>query len=89
MTSPIRFSPVGRSSHRGMHRLHVPGVAVRFSTGRSITAGFGVTSVEHPLRSTADSSFSRLDHKEFVGTLAMRLVEMASLIWTRRSALFA
>jgi len=60
-----------------MQRLHVPGAAVGLLfQGQERYAGFGVTSVEHPLPVNADTLFQIGSiTKTFVGTAAMRLVE--------------
>src|SRR5262245_56144915 len=64
-----------------MERLHVPGVVVGvLQEGREQIAGFGVTSIEHPLPVTADTLFQIGSiTKTFTGTLVMRLVEQGKL----------
>lgn len=64
-----------------MRRLHVPGVAVGvLHHGQEHAAGFGVTSIENPLPVNAGTLFQVGSiTKTFVGTAAMRLVEMGKL----------
>ncbi len=64
-----------------MQHFHVPGVVLGlWHDGAEHTAGFGVTSIEHPLPVTADT-LAQIGSitKTFTGTLAMRLVEMGQL----------
>lgn len=71
-----------RDQIRGdMERLHVPGVAVGvWHKGREMVAGFGVTSVAHPLPVTGDTYYQIGSiTKTFVATAVMRLVEMGTL----------
>src|SRR5512136_1989104 len=72
---------LGGQVTEAMQRLHVPGVAVGvLHNGREQVAGFGVTSVENPLPVNADTLFQIGSiTKTFVGTAAMRLVEMGKL----------
>ena len=60
-----------------MKRLHVPGVSIGiWHKSKEYTAGFGVTSLEHPLPVTADTLFQTGSiSKTFTGTLLMMLVE--------------
>ncbi len=62
-------------------RLKVPGVAVGvWHNGQALTAGFGRTSVENPLRITPDTLFQVGSiSKTFTATALMRLVEMGAL----------
>jgi CubicO group peptidase (beta-lactamase class C family) len=64
-----------------MERYHVPGVALGvIHSNQEFTAGFGVTSVEHPLPVDADTLFQiGSTTKTFTATLAMRLVETGKL----------
>lgn len=64
-----------------MARLHVPGVAVGLlHEGEEHAAGFGVTSVEHPLPVDAGTLFQIGSiTKTATGTLIMRLVEQGRL----------
>jgi CubicO group peptidase (beta-lactamase class C family) len=66
---------------RLMRRLHVPGVAVGLRRGdETFTKGFGVTNVDHPVPVDEATLFQIGSiTKTFVGTLAMRLVEMGKL----------
>jgi CubicO group peptidase (beta-lactamase class C family) len=75
------FRRMGNQVIEAMQRLYVPGVAVGvLHKGQEHCAGFGVTSVEHPLPVNADTLFQiGLLTKTFVGTAAMRLVEMGQL----------
>jgi CubicO group peptidase (beta-lactamase class C family) len=64
-----------------MGELNVPGVAVGIRHGEEMfTRGFGVTNVDHPVE-VDDSTLFQIGSitKTFVGTLAMRLVEMGKL----------
>jgi CubicO group peptidase (beta-lactamase class C family) len=64
-----------------MERLKVPGVAVGvLCDGQEHIAGFGVTSVEHPLPITEDTLFQIGSiTKTFTATAIMRLVEMGKI----------
>jgi CubicO group peptidase (beta-lactamase class C family) len=64
-----------------MTEFHVPGATVGvFHEGDEWTAGFGVTSVEHPLPVDADTLFQiGSTTKTITGTVAMRLVEEGRL----------
>ena len=75
------FRQLGDQVIEAMQRLHVPGVAVGIlHEGQEHYAGFGVTSVEHPLLVNAETLFQIGSiTKTFVGTAAMRLVEMGQL----------
>ena len=59
----------------------VPGVAVGIlHRGETVTAGFGVTNVDHPLSVTDETLFQIGSiTKTFTGTAIMRLVEMGKL----------
>ncbi len=72
---------LGEQVIEAMQRVQVPGVAVGvLHNGQEHVAGFGVTSVEHPLPVNADTLFQIGSiTKTFVGTAAMRLVEMGKL----------
>jgi CubicO group peptidase (beta-lactamase class C family) len=64
-----------------MKELNIPGVAVGVRHGDDLfTGGLGVTNVNHPLE-VDDSTLFQIGSitKTFVGTLAMRLVEMGKL----------
>jgi CubicO group peptidase (beta-lactamase class C family) len=53
-----RFRRVCETIVQHMRRLHVPGVAIGIADGGAEhTAGFGVTSIEHPLAVDADTLF--------------------------------
>jgi CubicO group peptidase (beta-lactamase class C family) len=64
-----------------MKKRGVPGVAVgMLYKGEMVTAGFGVTNVEHPLPVTDETLFQIGSiTKTFTGTAMMRLVEMGKL----------
>jgi CubicO group peptidase (beta-lactamase class C family) len=63
-----------------MEGLGVPGVAVGIVHGDEDAAGFGVTSLENPLRVDADTLFQIGSiTKTFTATAAMRLVEAGRL----------
>jgi CubicO group peptidase (beta-lactamase class C family) len=75
------FSALHEQIEAVMRDLHVPGVAVGLiHAGQEHTAGFGITNVNHRLPVTADTLFQIGSiTKTFVGTLAMRLVELDKL----------
>ena len=64
-----------------MKRLEVPGVAIGiWHKGREHAAGFGITSVEHPLPVTPDTLFQTGSiSKTFTGTLLMMLAEQGKV----------
>ena len=64
-----------------MKRLNVPGVAIGIChKGVEWTAGFGVTSIEHPLAITPDTLFQTGSiSKTFTGTLLMMLTEQGKV----------
>ena len=64
-----------------MKRLDVPGVAIGiYYKGKEYAAGFGITSVEHPLPVTADTLFQTGSiSKTFTGTLIMMLVDQGKV----------
>jgi CubicO group peptidase (beta-lactamase class C family) len=76
-----KFDTISRHIVKEMKRLKVPGVAVGiYHKGKEYTAGFGVTSVEHPLPVTADTLFQTGSiSKTFTGTLMMMLVEQGKV----------
>jgi CubicO group peptidase (beta-lactamase class C family) len=80
-TKDSKFSPIGKLIVREMKRLQVPGVAIGIYTkGEEFTAGFGVTSVEHPLPVTPDTLFQTGSiSKTFTGTVIMQLVEQGKI----------
>jgi CubicO group peptidase (beta-lactamase class C family) len=73
--------PLAERVAEAMARLHVPGVAVGLVLdGQEHAAGFGVTSVEHPLPVDADTLFQiGSTTKTVTATVAMRLVEHGRL----------
>lgn len=75
------FDQLGDLITDAMPRFRVPGVAVGIlHEGEEYTAGFGVTSVEHPLSVDAGTLFQIGSvSKTFTATLAMRLVEEGRL----------
>src|SRR5215470_11498553 len=64
-----------------LKRFNVPGVAVGiYSDGREFAAGFGVTSIRHPLAVDEKTLFQiGSNTKTFVATIAMLLVEAGKL----------
>ncbi len=76
-----KFRKVAKKIVSEMRRLEVPGVAVGiYHKGRERTAGFGITSVEHPLPVTPDTLFQTGSiSKTFTGTLLMMLVEQGKV----------
>ncbi|MCI0394103.1 MAG: beta-lactamase family protein [Chloroflexi bacterium] len=65
----------------GMERLVIPGLAIGIlHQDQEYAAGFGVTSVDHPLPVTAETLFQIGSiTKTFLATAAMRLVEMGQM----------
>jgi CubicO group peptidase (beta-lactamase class C family) len=76
-----RFRRVCEAIVQHMRRLHVPGVAIGIADGEAEhIAGFGVTSIEHPLAVDADTLFQiGSTTKTVTGTMVMRLVEQGKL----------
>ena len=76
-TTDLKFVTITRLIRREMKRLQVPGVAIGiYHKGNEYAAGFGVTSVEHPLPVTVDTLFQTGSiSKTFTGTVIMMLVE--------------
>ena len=75
------FEQIGELIKQEMARLHVPGVAVGvYAAGQEFLAGFGVTSVDHPLPVDADTLFQiGSTTKTLTATAVMRLVEAGKL----------
>ena len=75
------FKELGATVTDAMQQYHVPGVAVGVQhEGHEHTAGFGVTTVKHPLQVDGDTLFQiGSTTKTFTATLVMRLVEMGKL----------
>ncbi|MBI4474816.1 MAG: beta-lactamase family protein [Acidobacteria bacterium] len=76
-----RFERVADLVAQKMVEYGVPGVALGVShEGKTITRGFGVVSVDNPLRVTDETLFQIGSiSKTFTGTLVMRLVEEGKL----------
>jgi CubicO group peptidase (beta-lactamase class C family) len=76
-STDTKFSTIGRFILKEMKRLKVPGVAIGiYNGGEELTAGFGITSVEHPLPVTVDTLFQTGSiSKTFTGTVIMQLVD--------------
>ncbi len=72
-----KFRKITKKIVAEMKRLDVPGAAIGiYHKGKELTAGFGVTSVEHPLPVTPDTLFQTGSiSKTFTGTLLMMLAE--------------
>ncbi|GAB4455768.1 MAG: serine hydrolase domain-containing protein [Anaerolineales bacterium] len=72
-----KFRKITKKIVAEMKRLDVPGAAIGiYHKGKELTAGFGVTSVEHPLPVTPDTLFQTGSiSKTFTGTLFMMLAE--------------
>lgn len=72
-----KFKTIARKIVAEMKRLDVPGVSIGiWHRRKEHTAGFGVTSVEHPLPITADTLFQVGSiSKTFTGTMLMQLAE--------------
>lgn len=77
MVADRRFEELCELVRRRIEEVGVPGAAVGvWYGGVERTAGFGVTSVEHPLEVTPQTLFQIGSiTKTFTGTLALRLVE--------------
>jgi CubicO group peptidase (beta-lactamase class C family) len=80
-TANTNFGMIGKFIVKEMKRLQVPGVALGiYHQGEELAAGFGVTSVEHPLPITVDTLFQTGSiSKTFTGTVIMQLVEQGKL----------
>src|SRR5512138_124350 len=76
-----KFRKITQKIVSEMKRLKVPGVSIGiWHKGKEFTAGFGVTSLEHPLPVTADTLFQTGSiSKTFTGTLLMMLVEQGKI----------
>jgi CubicO group peptidase (beta-lactamase class C family) len=76
-----KFGTITRYIRKEMRRLQVPGVSIGiYHNGKEYAAGFGVTSVEHPLPVTVDTLFQTGSiSKTFTGTLIMMLVEKGKI----------
>lgn len=76
-----KFRKIAKKIVSEMRRLDVPGVAIGiWHKGREHTAGFGITSVEHPLPVTPDTLFQTGSiSKTFTGTVLMTLVEQGKV----------
>lgn len=76
-----KFQRLGETIRGEMKRLKVPGAALGvYHNGQEYAAGFGRTSVEHPLRITPDTLFQVGSiSKTFTGTILMRLAEQGQL----------
>ena len=72
-----KFKKIAQKIVSEMKRLEVPGVAIGiWNQGKEYSAGFGITSVEHPLPVTPDTLFQTGSiSKTFTGTLMMILAE--------------
>jgi CubicO group peptidase (beta-lactamase class C family) len=75
------FQKLCTGIQKDMKRLRIPGVAVGvWHSGRELTAGFGITSIENPLRVTADTLFQVGSiSKTFTGTMLMQLAEQGKV----------
>lgn len=76
-----KFRKIAQKIVSEMKRLRVPGVSIGiWHKGKEYTAGFGITSVEHPLPVTADTLFQTGSiSKTFTGTVIMQLVEQGKI----------
>jgi len=76
-----KFRKISKKIVSEMKRLDVPGVAVGiYHKGKEWTAGFGVTSLEHPLPVTPDTLMQTGSiSKTFTGTLLMMLAEQGKV----------
>ncbi len=75
------FKKISRKIVSEMKRLDVPGVALGIhQKGQEFSAGFGITSVEHPLPVTVNTLFQTGSiSKTFTGTAIMMLVEQGKV----------
>lgn len=76
-----KFRKIAKKIVSEMKRLDVPGVAIGiWDKGREHTAGFGITSIEHPLPVTPDTLFQTGSiSKTFTATVLMTLVEQGKV----------
>jgi len=76
-----KFRKIAQKIVSEMKRLQVPGVSIGvWHKGREYSAGFGVTSMEHPLPVTVDTLFQTGSiSKTFTGTVMMMLVEQGKV----------
>jgi CubicO group peptidase (beta-lactamase class C family) len=75
------FKKISQHIASEMKRLKVPGAAIGiYHQGKEWTAGFGVTSLEHPLPVTSDTLFQTGSiSKTFTGILLMMLAEQGKV----------
>ncbi len=80
-TPKQNFEIITARIQKEMKRLRVPGVSVGvYHQGKEWTAGFGVTSVEHPLPVTPDTLMQVGSiSKTFTGTMLMMLAEQGKV----------
>ena len=80
-TKDSKFGTIGKFIVKEMKRLQVPGVAIGiYHKGEELAAGFGITSIEHPLPVTVDTLFQTGSiSKTFTGTVIMQLVEQGKI----------
>ena len=81
-TSPdSNFKTISTRIQKEMKRLQVPGVSIGiYHKNKEWTAGFGITSVEHPLPVTTDTLMQVGSiSKTFTGTLLMMLAEQGKV----------
>jgi CubicO group peptidase (beta-lactamase class C family) len=76
-----KFSKLCANINKDMKRLRVPGVAIGvWHKGKEYTGGFGITSVENPLKVTPDTLFQIGSiSKTFTATMLMQLVEQGKV----------
>ena len=76
-----KFNTISKRIQKEMKRLQVPSVSIGiYHKGKEWTAGFGVTSVEHPLPVTPDTLMQTGSiSKTFTGTLLMMLAEQGKV----------
>lgn len=80
-TPDQNFKKISQRVQKEMKRLNVPGVAIGvYHKGKEWSAGFGVTSMEHPLPVTSDTLFQVGSiSKTFTGTALMMLAEQGKV----------
>jgi len=81
MTECMEGKGIGEFVNKVIKEKGVPGVSVGIlHRGQTLTAGFGVTNMEHPLPFTDETLFQIGSiTKTFTGTAIMRLIEMGKL----------
>ena len=76
-----QFRELCKRITKDMQRIKVPGISIGvWHKGKEFSAGFGITSIEHPLPVTPDTLFQTGSiSKTFTGTLMMILAEQGKV----------